>query len=79
MVIQSWPDVVRALESCSSSMPQVEELEIVKKFIHSICVKTCTDPSLVCWPIPEHQSLLQSPSGSVLRNGINIGARARAI
>jgi len=60
-------------------MPQVEELGIVKKFIHSICVKTCTDPSLVRWPILEHQSLLQSPSGSVLWNEISIGACARAI
>jgi len=48
-----------ALESYSSSMPQVEELGIVEKLIHSICVKTCTDLSLVGWPIPKHQNLLQ--------------------
>jgi len=60
-------------------MPQVEELGIVEKLIHSVCVKACINPSLVSWPIPEHQSLLQSPGGSVLWNGISISARARAI
>ncbi len=79
VVLRSWPDSVQALESCSSSMPQVEELGIVEKLIHSVCVKACTDPSLVGWPIPEHHSLLQSPGGSVLWNGISTGARARAI
>ncbi len=79
VVFQSWLDFLRALESCSSLMPQVEELGIVKKLIHSIFVKACTDPSLVSWPIPEHQSLLQSFGGSVLWNGISTGARARAI
>jgi len=67
-----------AFESCSSSMPQVEELGIVEKLIHSICVKTCTDPSLVGWPIPEHQNLLQIPGRSVLWNGISTGACACA-
>jgi len=57
----------------------VEELGIVEKFIHYVCVKACTDHSLVSWPIPEYQSLMQSPSGSVLWNGISIGARACAI
>jgi hypothetical protein len=66
VVLRSWPDSVRALENYSSSIPQVEELGIIEKFIHFVCVKTCTDPSLVGWPIPEHQSLLQSPSGSVM-------------
>jgi hypothetical protein len=60
-------------------MPQVEELGIVEKLIHFVCVKACTNFSLVNWPIPEHQSLLQSPSGSVLWNGINTSACARAI
>jgi APA family basic amino acid/polyamine antiporter len=60
-------------------MPKVEELGIVEKFIHFICVKARTDPFLVGWPIPEHQSLLQSPGGSVLWNGISIGVCARAI
>jgi len=60
-------------------MPQVEELGIVEKLIHYVCVKACTDPSLVSWPIPEYQSLLQSPSGNVLWNGISTSARARAI
>ncbi len=60
-------------------MPRVEELGIVEKLIHSVCVKACTDLSLVGWPIPEHQSLLQSHGGSVLWNGISIGAHACAI
>jgi len=70
---------VLALESRSSLMPKVEELGIVEKFIHFICVKARTDPFLVGWPIPEHQSLLQSPGGSVLWNGISTGVCARAI
>ncbi len=79
MVFRNWLDSMRALESCSSSMPQVEELGIVEKFIHYICVKACTDPSLVGWPIPEHQSLLQSHAGNVLWNGISTSARACVI
>jgi hypothetical protein len=58
VVFRSWLNFVRALESYSSSMPQVEELGIIKKFIHYVCVKACTDLSLVDWPILEHQSLL---------------------
>ncbi len=53
--------------------------KIVKKLIHFVCVKACIDPSLVDWPVPEHQSLLQSLGGSVLWNGINTGAHVRAI
>jgi hypothetical protein len=79
VVLRNWPDFVRALESCSSSMPQLEELGIVEKLNHSVCVKACTALSLVGWSIPKHQSLLQSPGGSVPWNGISTSARARVI
>ncbi len=49
---------------------------IIEKLIYFVCVKGCTDPSLVSWPIPKHQSLLQSPGGSVLWNGISNGVHA---
>ncbi len=57
----------------------MEELGIVKKLIHFVCVKACINPSLVEWPVPKHQSLLQRLGGSVLWNGINTGAHACAI
>jgi len=79
VVFRSWLDSVLALENRSSLMPQVEELGIVEKLIHFICVKACTNPFLVGWPILEHQSLLQSPGGSVLWNGISTSVYVRAI
>jgi len=49
MVLCNQPNFVTTPQDCSSSMPQVEDLGFVKKFINSIYVKACIDPLLICW------------------------------
>lgn len=79
VVLQSWPDSVSALQSCSSSMPEAQELGLVEKLVDSVCAKaSMEDGSLGRWPMPDHQGSLQSPGGSLLWNGISTGARSRA-
>ncbi|KAJ7549048.1 hypothetical protein O6H91_07G038000 [Diphasiastrum complanatum] len=76
VVVRDWKDSVRALQRCESVLPYAEELQIVKKCIDSIVMKTCTDPRLFGWPITDQQAM-QSPGGSILWNGINTGARPK--
>ncbi|KAG6552542.1 hypothetical protein Mapa_005852 [Marchantia paleacea] len=77
VVLRSWKDSVRALQSCEYLLPEAEGLGIVKKCVDSISMKACADPSLFGWPMMEHHGTLQSPGGSVLWNGISTGARGR--
>eukprot|EP01018_Ginkgo_biloba_P002811 Gb_37723 [translate_table: standard] len=80
VVLRSWKDSVRTLQSCECLMPVAEDLQIVKKCVDSIAMKACTDPSLFGWPMTEGMGMqgMQSPRGSVLWNGINTGARQKA-
>ncbi|KAL3683058.1 hypothetical protein R1sor_001080 [Riccia sorocarpa] len=77
VVLRSWKDSVRALQSCEYLMPEAENLGIVKRCVDSLSLKACADPSLFGWPMMEHHGTLQSPGGSVLWNGISTGARGR--
>ncbi|CAM6120538.1 unnamed protein product [Calypogeia fissa] len=77
VVLRSWKDSVRVLQSCEYLGPEAENLGIVKRCVDSLSVKACSDPSLFGWPMMEHQGALQSPGGSVLWNGISTGARGR--
>ncbi|ERM99161.1 BTB/POZ domain-containing protein At1g30440 [Amborella trichopoda] len=76
VVLRSWKDCVRALQTCEDVLPQAGDLGIVKRCIDSLATKACTDPNLFGWPMMEHGSM-QSPGGSVLWNGISTGARLR--
>lgn len=76
VVLRSWKDSLKALQTCDELLPYAEDLNIVKRCIESIAVKACTDPNLFGWPMMEHGSM-QSPGGSVLWNGISTGARPR--
>uniref|UniRef100_A0A1D1XMG1 BTB/POZ domain-containing protein At1g30440 n=1 Tax=Anthurium amnicola TaxID=1678845 RepID=A0A1D1XMG1_9ARAE len=76
VVLRSWKDSLKALQTCDDLMPHAEHLHVVKRCIDSLAIKTCTDPNLFGWPMMEHGSL-QSPGGSVLWNGISTGARPR--
>jgi hypothetical protein len=49
LVLYNQPNFVTTPQDCSSSMPQVEDLGLVEKFINSIYVKACIDPLLICW------------------------------
>lgn len=79
VVLRSWKDSVRTLQSCECLLPLAEELNIVKKCVDSIAMKACTDPSLFGWPMTEGMGMqgTQSTRGGVLWNGINAGARQR--
>lgn len=76
VVLRSWKDSIKALQTCDDLLPYAEDLQIVKRCIESLAVKASTDPNLFGWPIIEHGAM-QSPGGSVLWNGISTGARPR--
>ncbi|KAF3943074.1 hypothetical protein ACB098_05G134100 [Castanea mollissima] len=77
VVLRSWKDSVKALQSCDDVLPYAEELNITKRCIESLASKACTDPNLFGWPVMEHSGPMQSPGGSVLWNGISTGARPK--
>ncbi|KAJ6841063.1 BTB/POZ domain-containing protein-like [Iris pallida] len=77
VVLHSWKDSIKALQTCDELLPFAEDLNIVKRCIESLAVKACTDPNLFGWPMMERGSV-QSPGGSVLWNGISTGARPRS-
>ncbi|KAM1715098.1 hypothetical protein ACFX12_025624 [Malus domestica] len=52
-------------------------LNIPKRCMESLATKASTDPNLFGWPIKENGSLMHSPGGSVLWNGISTGARPK--
>ncbi|KAJ8506650.1 hypothetical protein OPV22_007536 [Ensete ventricosum] len=76
VVLHSWKDSIKALQTCDDLLPHAEKLQIIKRCIDSLAVKACTDPNLFGWPMMEHGAM-QSPGGSVLWNGISTGARPR--
>lgn len=76
VVLRSWKDSLKALQTCDDLLPYAENLNIVKRCIESLAVKARKDPNLFGWPMMEHGSM-QSPGGSVLWNGISTGARPR--
>lgn len=76
VVLRSWKDSIKALQSCEDVLPQSEQLHIVKRCVDSVATKACTDPNLFGWPMMEHGAM-QSPGGSVLWNGISTGARPK--
>lgn len=76
VVLRSWKDSIRALQTCDDLLPCAEDLNIVPRCIDSLAVKASMDPDLFGWPIMEHGSM-QSPGGSLLWNGISTGARPR--
>lgn len=76
VVLRNWKDSLKALETCDDLLPHAEDLHIVKRCIESLASKATTDPNLFGWPIREH-GIMQSPGGSVLWNGISMGARPR--
>lgn len=77
VVLRSWKDSVKALQTCDDVLPYAEELNITKRCIESLASKACTDPNLFGWPVMEHSGPMQSPGGSVLWNGISTGARPK--
>ncbi|KAH7654357.1 NPH3 domain-containing protein [Dioscorea alata] len=74
VVLRSWRDSIKALQTCDDVLSYAEDIHIVKRCIESLAVKACTDPNLFGWPMMEHSSR-QSPGGSLLWNGISTGAR----
>uniref|UniRef100_A0A804IYE8 Uncharacterized protein n=1 Tax=Musa acuminata subsp. malaccensis TaxID=214687 RepID=A0A804IYE8_MUSAM len=74
VVLRSWKDSMKALQTCSDFLPHAENLQLSKRCIDSLAVKASTDPNLFGWPMMEHCAM-QSPGGSVLWNGISTGAR----
>ncbi|KAE9604590.1 putative SKP1/BTB/POZ domain, NPH3 domain-containing protein [Lupinus albus] len=77
VVLRSWKDSVRALQTCDDVLPHAEVLHIVKRCIESLAAKASTDPNLFGWPVLERGGPMQSPGGSVLWNGISTGARPK--
>ncbi|KAK4348207.1 hypothetical protein RND71_034546 [Anisodus tanguticus] len=77
VVLRSWKDSLKALQTCDDVLPHAEELKIPERCIDSLAVKACTDPNLFGWPVMEHVGPLQSPGGSILWNGISTGARPK--
>ncbi|KAF2613584.1 hypothetical protein F2Q70_00012786 [Brassica cretica] len=75
VVLKSWKDSLKSLQTCSEVSHYAEELNITKKCIESLAVRaSTTDPNLFGWPVVDP---MQSPGGSVLWNGISTGARVK--
>ncbi|KAF5472562.1 hypothetical protein F2P56_009273 [Juglans regia] len=66
VVLQSWKDSLKALQTCDDVLRYAEELNITKRCFESLATKACTDPALSGW---------LATGGSVLWNGISTGAR----
>ncbi|KAK4440222.1 BTB/POZ domain-containing protein [Sesamum alatum] len=77
VVLRSWKDSLKALQTCEDVLSFAEELNIPKRCIESLAAKACTDPNLFGWPMMEHGGPMQSPGGSLLWNGISTGARPK--
>ncbi|KAL0442457.1 UNVERIFIED_CONTAM: BTB/POZ domain-containing protein [Sesamum latifolium] len=77
VVLRSWKDSLKALQTCDDVLSFAEELNIPKRCIESLAAKACTDPNLFGWPMMEHGGPMQSPGGSLLWNGISTGARPK--
>ncbi|KAI4303676.1 hypothetical protein MLD38_039276 [Melastoma candidum] len=77
VVLRSWKDSLRALQSCNDILSFADQLNITKKCVDSLAMKASTDPSLFGWPVMDCSGPRQSPGGSVLWNGISTGARPR--
>ncbi|CAA7062357.1 unnamed protein product [Microthlaspi erraticum] len=77
VVLKSWKDSVKALQSCDEVLAYADQLNISKKCIESLAMRASTDPNLFGWPVVEHGGPMQSPGGSVLWNGISTGARPK--
>uniref|UniRef100_A0A7N0T3R8 Uncharacterized protein n=1 Tax=Kalanchoe fedtschenkoi TaxID=63787 RepID=A0A7N0T3R8_KALFE len=77
VVLRSWKDSLKALQSCDNIISHADKLNITKRCIESLAMKASTDPNLFGWPIMERGGVMQSPGGSVLWNGISIGARPK--
>ncbi|KAF7803924.1 BTB/POZ domain-containing protein [Senna tora] len=77
VVLRSWKDSLKALQTCDDVLPYAEQLHITKRCIESLAAKASTDPNLFGWPVLEHGGPMQSPGGSVLWNGISTGARPK--
>ncbi|KAL6567263.1 hypothetical protein OROGR_000931 [Orobanche gracilis] len=65
VVLRSWKDCLRALQTCDDTISYSERLQIPKRCIESLAAKACTDPNLFGWPVVEHGGPMQSPRGSV--------------
>lgn len=77
VVLRSWKDSLKALQTSEDLLPYAEDLNIVKRCIESLAVKAFKNLNLFGWPMME-QGSMQSPGGSVLWNGISTGARPRS-
>ncbi|KAL9689442.1 hypothetical protein QQ045_009828 [Rhodiola kirilowii] len=77
VVLRSWKDSLKALQSCDNILAYADQLNITKRCIESLAMKASTDPNLFGWPIMERGGVMQSPGGSVLWNGISTGARPK--
>lgn len=77
VVLKSWKDSLRALQTCDDILPYADQLHITKRCIESLALKASTDPNLFGWPVVERGGPMQSPGGSVLWNGISTGARPK--
>ncbi|KAK2643050.1 hypothetical protein Ddye_024813 [Dipteronia dyeriana] len=77
VVLRNWKDSIKSLQTADDILSDAEELNIAKRCIESLAMKTSTDPKLFGWPVVEHGGPMQSPGGSVLWNGISTGARPK--
>ncbi|CAN8313681.1 unnamed protein product [Cochlearia groenlandica] len=77
VVLKSWKDSIKAIQSCDEVLDYADGLNITKKCIESLAMRASTDPNLFGWPVVEHGGPMQSPGGSVLWNGISTGARPK--
>ncbi|MED6120370.1 hypothetical protein PIB30_020386 [Stylosanthes scabra] len=55
-VYSTWPDSIKALETCEEVLPFAEDLHVVSRCIDSLALKACSDPSLFKWPVGGRKS-----------------------
>ncbi|XP_015942769.1 BTB/POZ domain-containing protein At5g03250 [Arachis duranensis] len=65
-VFSTWPDSIKALETCEEVLPFAEDLHVVSRCIDSLAMKACSDPSLFKWPVGGRKS-----QDNAMANGIS--------
>ncbi|XP_019437540.1 PREDICTED: BTB/POZ domain-containing protein At1g30440-like [Lupinus angustifolius] len=75
VVLRSWKDSLRALQTCDDVLSHAEALHIVKSCIESLAANASNHTNLLGWPVLEHGGPVQGLGGSVLWNGISTAAR----
>lgn len=77
-VFSSWPDSIKALETCEEVQAFAEDLHIVSRCIDSLAMKACSDPDLFNWPMAG-SNCTQNQVDHALWNGVSSESRPTSL